>query len=42
MQKVGIGLLVAFTDMAVANNTVAIIINGSIAKKISEKYGVII
>ena len=38
--KVGIGLLVAFTDMAVANNTVAIIINGSIAKKISEKYGV--
>lgn len=38
--KVGIGLLVAFTDMAVANNTVAIIINGSIAKKISEKYDV--
>lgn len=31
--KIGVGLLVAVTDMAVANNTVAIIINGSIAKK---------
>lgn len=38
--KFGIGILVALTDMAVANNTVAIIINGSIAKKICEKYGV--
>ncbi|MGL5050214.1 MAG: Na+/H+ antiporter NhaC family protein [Cetobacterium sp.] len=36
----GIGALVALTDMAVANNTVAIIINGPIAKKISEKYKV--
>jgi len=38
--KVGVGFLVAVTDMAVANNTVAIIINGSIAKKICEKYDV--
>lgn len=38
--KLGIGLLVSLTDMAVANNTVAIIINGSIAKKISHKYKV--
>lgn len=38
--KLGIGLLVSVTDIAVANNTVAIIINGSIAKNISEKYGV--
>lgn len=38
--KVGIGCLVAITDMAVANNTVAIIINGSIAKNICEKYKV--
>lgn len=38
--KLGIGLLVSLTDIAVANNTVAIIINGSIAKKISEKYKV--
>lgn len=38
--KVGIGLLVTLTDMAVANNTVAIIINGPIAKQISEKYKV--
>lgn len=38
--KLGIGLLVSLTDIAVANNTVAIIINGSIAKKISEKYDV--
>lgn len=38
--KLGIGLLVAVTDMAVANNTVAIIINGSIAKKIAEKYSI--
>lgn len=37
--KLGIGLLVSLTDIAVANNTVAII-NGSIAKKISEKYKV--
>lgn len=38
--KLGIGFLVALTDMAVANNTVAIIISGPIAKKISEKYNV--
>ena len=38
--KLGIGLLVSLTDIAVANNTVAIIINGSIAKKISHQYGV--
>ena len=34
----GIGLLVALTDLAVANNTVAIIINGPIAKKISQEH----
>lgn len=38
--KIGVGLLIAVTDMAVANNTVAIIINGSIAKKICQKYNV--
>ncbi|MGL4653363.1 MAG: Na+/H+ antiporter NhaC family protein [Cetobacterium sp.] len=38
--QIGMGLLVTLTDMAVANNTVAIIINGPIARKISEKYGV--
>ena len=38
--KIGVGLLVAVTDMAVANNTVAIIINGSIAKRICQKYNV--
>lgn len=36
--QLGIGILVALTDFAVANNTVAIIINGSIAKKISEEH----
>ena len=36
--KLGIGLLVSVTDIAVANNTVAIIINGSIAKNITKKY----
>lgn len=34
----GVGLLVGFIDMAVANNTVAIIISGPIAKKISNNY----
>ncbi|MDR1835675.1 MAG: Na+/H+ antiporter NhaC family protein [Fusobacteriaceae bacterium] len=38
--KAGIGLLVAVTDIAVANNTVAIIINGPIARQICEKYQV--
>lgn len=37
---IGIGLLVGLVDVAVANNTVAIIINGPIAKKISNKYQV--
>lgn len=36
----GIAALVAITDAAVANNTVAIIINGPIAKRISTKYKV--
>lgn len=36
----GIGLLVGLVDVAVANNTVAIIINGPIAKKISNQYKV--
>lgn len=35
---IGIGMLVGLIDMAVANNTVAIIISGPIAKNISEKY----
>ncbi len=38
--QLGMGLLVTLTDIAVANNTVAIIINGPIAKKISEKYDI--
>lgn len=38
--KFGIGLLVSVIDMAVANNTVAIIITGPIAKDISKKYEV--
>jgi Na+/H+ antiporter NhaC len=38
--QLGIGALVGITDMAVANNTVAIIINGSIAKKLCRKYDV--
>ena len=38
--QLGIGALVGLTDMAVANNTVAIIINGSIAKKLCRKYEV--
>lgn len=38
--KLGIGVLVGITDVAVANNTVAIIINGSIAKQIAEKHDV--
>lgn len=36
----GIGILVGLIDMAVANNTVAIIINGPIAKNISNKFKV--
>ena len=36
----GVAALVSLTDAAVANNTVAIIINGPLAKEVSEKYGV--
>ncbi|WP_336020657.1 Na+/H+ antiporter NhaC family protein [Fusobacterium polymorphum] len=38
--KVGVGLLVSLADIAVANNTVAIIITGGISKKISENNDV--
>lgn len=38
--EVGIAALVSLTDAAVANNTVAIIINGPIAKEMCEKYKV--
>jgi len=38
--QLGIGALVGLTDIAVANNTVAIIINGSIAKNLCRKYEV--
>ncbi len=38
--ELGIATLVSLTDIAVANNTVAIIVNGSIAKQISNKYKV--
>lgn len=36
--SVGIAALTAITDAATANNTVSIIVNGEIAKDISEKY----
>lgn len=38
--EVGIAALVSLTDMATANNTVAIIIDGPIAKEISTQYKV--
>ncbi len=38
--EIGIAALVSLTDMATANNTVAIIIDGPIAKEISTKYEV--
>ena len=38
--EVGISALVSLADIAVANNTVAIIISGSIAKDISRTYNV--
>ncbi len=38
--QLGVASLVSLTDAAVANNTVAIIINGSLAKTLGEKYGV--
>ncbi|WP_253205588.1 Na+/H+ antiporter NhaC family protein [Clostridium estertheticum] len=36
----GIGILVSLVDLCTANNTVSIIIVGSLAKDLSEKYGV--
>lgn len=38
--ELGIGLLVSLADICVANNTVAIIISGPIAKKMSTEYGI--
>ena len=38
--EIGISAIAAAADMAVANNTVAIIITGPIAKEISRKYKV--
>lgn len=38
--EIGIATMSALTDVATANNTVAIIINGTVAKEISEEYGV--
>lgn len=38
--QLGIAAMISLTDMATANNTVAILINGPIAKEISEEYGV--
>lgn len=38
--EIGIAALVSVTDLAVANNTVAIIIDGPIAREISDKYKV--
>lgn len=38
--EIGIAALVSLTDAAVANNTVAIIINGPIAKEVSRRYKV--
>lgn len=38
--QLGISSLVSLTDIAIANNTIAIIINGEIAKKICYKYNV--
>lgn len=36
--KLGVGLLAAIMDIATANNTVAIVMAGPIAKDISEEY----
>ncbi len=36
--KIGIASLVALVDAAVANNTVAIMVSGSVAKRISERF----
>lgn len=38
--ELGISAMISITDMATANNTVAILINGPIAKEISEEYGI--
>ena len=38
--KLGIGLLVGAMDVATANNTVAIVMAGPIAKQISTSYGI--
>ena len=38
--KLGIGLLVGAMDIATANNTVAIVMAGPIAKQISQEYGI--
>lgn len=38
--QLGIAAMISLTDMATANNTVDILINGPIAKEISEEYGV--
>lgn len=38
--EVGIALLALFVDLCTANNTVAIVMAGPIAKEISDKYGV--
>ncbi|WP_306350346.1 Na+/H+ antiporter NhaC family protein [Flavobacterium sp. '19STA2R22 D10 B1'] len=38
--QLGIASLVSITNMAIANNTVSIIITGKIAKEISEKYNI--
>ena len=38
--QLGIGLLVLLMDIATANNTVAIVMAGPIAKEVSEEYGI--
>ena len=38
--QLGIGLLVGLMDIATANNTVAIVMAGPIAKEVSEEYGI--
>jgi Na+/H+ antiporter NhaC len=38
--RLGIGLLTVLMDVATANNTVAIVVAGPIAKNISEEYGI--
>ena len=36
--ELGIAAMVSLTDMVTANNTISILINGSVAKEISEEY----